>query len=55
MAWVTFSSAAEATAAVKLTGTQFNGRELRVEIATRDPNAPKGLYLKSPAICTPKI
>lgn len=43
MAWVTYSSPAEAQAATKLTGTPFNGRDLRVEIATRDPTAPKGM------------
>lgn len=41
MAWVTFASPAQAEAACKLAGQDFNGRELKVEVATRDPTAPR--------------
>ena len=40
MSWVTYSSPAEASKALGLTGTVMGEREVRVELATRDPNAP---------------
>lgn len=40
MSWVTYSSPAEASKALSLTGTLIRERDVRVELATRDPNAP---------------
>ena len=40
MSWVTYSTPAEASKALTLTGQLIGERDVRVELATRDPNAP---------------
>ena len=49
MAWVTYASAAQAAKALGLTGQMVGERDLRVELATRDPTAvrePRGECLQ---------
>ncbi len=41
MAWATYATAAEAQAAVAMTGKDFNGRPVTVQLATRDPSKPR--------------
>ncbi len=40
MSWVTYSTPSEASKALTLTVQMIGERDVRVELATRDPNAP---------------
>ena len=39
MAWVQYATPGEAAKAIALTGQDFGGRDVRVEMATREPGA----------------